>query len=95
MVRTIYCQQCPTERTVQAPKRIGAAGEVKTYFNSKKMKTYFHPVQSKLVRVDFPQQQRDMILNEKRLDDTIINRSQNIHAKQFPNIGGWQDILLF
>lgn len=33
-----------------------------------------------------------MTLNEKRLDDTIINRSQNIHAKQFPNIGGWQDI---
>jgi len=51
--------------------------ELKTSFNSTRLKTYFHPVQSKPVKVDLIQQERDTILNQQRLDDTIINRSQN------------------
>ena len=51
-------------------------------------------MQSKFVRVDLPQQVRDMILNKKRLNDMIINWSQNILRKQFLNVGGWQDTLL-
>ena len=68
--------------------------ELKTSFNSTRLKTYFHPVQSKPVKVDLTQQERDMILNQQLLDDTIINRSQNTLRKQFPNVGGWQDTLL-
>ena len=68
--------------------------ELKTSFNSTRLKAYFHPVQSKPAKVDLPERERDIILNNQRLDDTIINRSQNILRKQFPNIGGWQDTLL-
>ena len=64
-------------------------GEVlKTSFNSTGLKTYFHLVQSKLARVDLQQQERHQDTNYKRLDDTIINRSQDILRKKFPNIGG-------
>lgn len=47
--------------------------ELQTYFTSIRLKIYFHDVQSKFVRVDLPPQERDMILNKKRLDDMIIN----------------------
>ncbi|PFX30308.1 Retrovirus-related Pol polyprotein [Stylophora pistillata] len=49
---------------------------------------------TKSVKVNLLGRKRDTILSRRRLDDNIINESQKLLKKQFPNIGGWQDTLL-
>ena len=93
--------------------------ELKTSFNSLRLKIYHHPVQShptintsaemplkfgadkedknnltELTKVDLLEKDRNIILSNCSLDENVINESQNILEKQFPNIGDWQDTLL-
>ena len=49
---------------------------------------------TKSVKVNLLERDRDTILGKRRLDDNVINQSQKLLKKQFPNIGGWQDTLL-
>ena len=49
---------------------------------------------AKSVKVNLLERDRDTILSKRRLDDNVINESQKLLKKQFPNIGGWQDTLL-
>lgn len=93
--------------------------ELKTSFNSLRLKIYHHPVQShptmntsaemplkfgadkedknnltELTKVDLLEKDRNIILSNCSLDENVINESQNILEKPFPNIGDWQDTLL-
>ena len=49
---------------------------------------------TELNKVDLLEKDRNIILSNCSLDENVINESQNILEKQFPNIGDWQDTLL-
>ena len=120
MVRPLYYQQVLPKGIYELRNEDGT--ELKTSFNSLRLKIYHHPVQShpttntyaemplksgadeedkntsteltKSVKVDLLEKDRNTILSNGCLDENVINKSQKVVEKQFPNIGGWQDTLL-
>ena len=97
-LRSLYCRRALQRKmNFVLPKDTDEGAELNTSFNSTRLKINYYlkkSVLNKNIAAEMPVTPAKGSPLLHCLDDGIINQSQNILKKQFPNTGGWQDPLL-